>query len=49
MASRVSVSGGGNKKRVVNPFDIEKKTDMSATKFVMKLSLAYEETFVTRE
>lgn len=47
--SRVGVSGGGNRKRVVNPIDIEEKTDMSATEFVIKLKIPYEETFVTRE
>lgn len=49
MPSRVGVRGGGNRKRVVNPVDIENKTDLSATEFVNKLSLTYEVTFVTRE
>lgn len=34
MPSRVGVSGGGNRKRVVNPVDIENKTNISATECV---------------
>lgn len=49
MPCRVGVSGSGNRKRVVNPVEIEKKMDMSATEFVNNLSLTYEETIVTRE
>lgn len=49
MPCRVGVSGSGNRKRVVNPVEIENKMDMSATEFVKNLSLTYDETIVTRE